>query len=168
MLRMNHMGQPKVQGLEHLPCVIWSKVQVHYVDTWFSSQTQTKPSVDQFQYPGGQWDKGSGNETSVHLDIIFTYITSGNRTPGSRFYSDLLGSSVCIHQLVLKRRNFKALGCSCNCRRLADGSFHDPINAHVTWWHTDKINIDLAIAAKTKAKHYYSAHNVATRVSFGM
>ena len=35
-------------------------------------------------------------------------ITSGNRTPGSRFYSDLLDTladSVCIHQLVLKRRS---------------------------------------------------------------
>jgi len=25
----------------------------------------------------------------------------------------------------------------------------------------------IAMAAKTKTKHYYSAHNVATRVSFG-
>jgi len=30
--------------------------------------------------------------------------SSGNRTPGSRFYSDLLDTSVCIHVLVLKRR----------------------------------------------------------------
>ena len=29
-------------------------------------------------------------------------LTSGNHTPGSRFYSDLLDTSVCIHQLVLK------------------------------------------------------------------
>ena len=29
--------------------------------------------------------------------------TSGNRTPGSRFYSDLLDTSVCIYQHVLKR-----------------------------------------------------------------
>ena len=27
-------------------------------------------------------------------------LSSGNRTPGSRFYSDLLDTSVCIHQLV--------------------------------------------------------------------
>ena len=35
-------------------------------------------------------------------------VTSGNRTPGSRFYSDLLDTladSVCVHQLVLKRRS---------------------------------------------------------------
>ena len=30
-------------------------------------------------------------------------LTSGNRTPGSRFYSDLLDTSVCIYQFVLKR-----------------------------------------------------------------
>ena len=30
-------------------------------------------------------------------------ITSGNRTPGSRFYSDLFETSVCMHQLILKR-----------------------------------------------------------------
>jgi len=39
----------------------------------------------------------------------FFYITtSGNHTPGSRFYSDLLDTSadfVCIHQLVLKHRS---------------------------------------------------------------
>jgi len=40
--------------------------------------------------------------------IISALLTSGNRTPGSRFYSDLLDTlvdSVCIHQLVLKRRS---------------------------------------------------------------
>jgi len=46
-------------------------------------------------------------------------VTSGNRTPGSRFYSDLLDTSVCIHQLVLKRLSKR----SYNCRRLTDGSF---------------------------------------------
>ena len=38
---------------------------------------------------------------NINVDII----TSGNRTPGNRSYSDLLDSladSVCIHQLVLK------------------------------------------------------------------
>ena len=35
--------------------------------------------------------------------LFFTY-SSGNRTPGSRFYSDLLHTPVCIHQLVLKCR----------------------------------------------------------------
>jgi len=41
-----------------------------------------------------------------------------------------------------------------------------PINAHVTWW--TRCSIDRAMAAKTKTKRYYSAHNVATRVSFDM
>ena len=39
---------------------------------------------------------------------MLTVITSGNRTPGSRFYSDLLDTladSVYIHQLALKRRS---------------------------------------------------------------
>ena len=35
----------------------------------------------------------------------FCYQSSGNRTPGSRFYCDLLNTSVCIHQLVLRRRS---------------------------------------------------------------
>ena len=42
-------------------------------------------------------------------------LPSGNRTPGSRFYSDLLDTSadsVCIHQLC--QVSFKALGCSYN------------------------------------------------------
>ena len=43
---------------------------------------------------------------AVRLFTLFTLInyiiSSGNRTPGSRFYSDLLDTSVCIHQLVLK------------------------------------------------------------------
>ena len=56
--------------------------------------------------------KGLG-QVSVHLlqsdcniiIIIIIIVTSGNRTPGSRFYSDLLDTSVCIHQLVLKPRS---------------------------------------------------------------
>jgi len=77
-------------------------------------------------------------------------ITSGNRTPGSRFYSDLLDTSVCIHQLVSAR----------NCRRLTYSSFrltHMSRNDHAVE----------AMAARTKTKNYYSAHNIATRVSFG-
>ena len=34
---------------------------------------------------------------------------------------DALADSVCIHQLILKRRS-KQLGCSCNCRRLTYSS----------------------------------------------
>jgi len=30
-----------------------------------------------------------------------------------------------------------------------------------------RCSIDRAMAAKTKTKRYYSAHNIATRVSFG-
>jgi len=85
---------------------------------------------------------------------------------GSRSYSDLLDTladSVCIHQLVLKRRS-KAL--SRSATGLTYGSFHDPINAHVTWWpHGMYCSIcnwssasARAMAAKTKTKHYYSAH----------
>jgi len=45
----------------------------------------------------------------VHIStVIFLFLSSGNRTPGSRFYSDVLDTladSVCIHQLVFKRRS---------------------------------------------------------------
>jgi len=57
-------------------------------------------------------------------DFFFVCHTSGNRTPGSRFYSDLLDTladSVCIQQLALKRCS---KCCSYNCRRLIHGSFH--------------------------------------------
>ena len=56
------------------------------------------------------------------LIFIFIIITSGNRTPGSKSYSDLLDAladSVCTHQLVVQ---------SAARLRLV------PINAHVTWW----------------------------------
>ena len=94
---------------------------------------------------------------------FFVCRTSGNRTPGSRFYSDLLDTladSVCIQQLVLKHRS---KWCSCNCRRLIHGSFQ---LTHVTW--RPHCSIDWAMAAKAKTKHYYSTRNLATRVSFGM
>jgi len=39
----------------------------------------------------------------LYVAINFITFTSGNRTPGSRFYSDLLDTSVYIHQLVFKR-----------------------------------------------------------------
>ena len=51
----------------------------------------------------------------------FSVLSSGNRTPGSRFYFDHLDTFVCLHQLVLK-----AQGCSYNnnnCKRLTYGSF---------------------------------------------
>ena len=39
-----------------------------------------------------------------------------------------------------------------------------PINAHVTW--CPRCSIDRAMAVQTKTEHYYSAHNVSTRLSF--
>ena len=67
--------------------------------------------------------------------IIIIIIASGNRTPGSRFYSDLLDTwadSVCIHQLVLKHCS-KAPDCSytCNSKWLTCDPFQ---LMHVTWW----------------------------------
>ena len=41
--------------------------------------------------------------------FILVIYSSGNRTPGSRFYSDLLDTLadfVCIHQLILQRRSW--------------------------------------------------------------
>jgi len=50
---------------------------------------------------------GIGYNVVVMAGLIrLDKIASGNRTPGSRFYSDLLDTladSVCIHLLVLKR-----------------------------------------------------------------
>jgi len=43
------------------------------------------------------------NLPQAYPDYLIYLHSSGNRTPGSRFYSDLLDTSVCIHQLVLKR-----------------------------------------------------------------
>ena len=49
-------------------------------------------------------------------------VTRGNRTPGSRFYTLTFWippfASTSSHSSIVK-----ALGCSCNCRRLAYGSF---------------------------------------------
>jgi len=42
----------------------------------------------------------------LHATINPYVVSSGNRTRGSRYYSDLLDTladSVCIHQLILKR-----------------------------------------------------------------
>ena len=44
----------------------------------------------------------------LDFEKLFCIVTSGNQTPGSRFYSDLLDTladSVCIHHVVLKRRS---------------------------------------------------------------
>jgi len=45
------------------------------------------------------------NNFSPTRSVIYITWTIGNRTPGSRFYSDLLDTLadfICIHQLVLK------------------------------------------------------------------
>jgi len=47
--------------------------------------------------------------------------TSGNRTPGSRFYSDF--GIPRLHPPAHTQASFKALGCSYNCMRLTSGSF---------------------------------------------
>jgi len=46
-------------------------------------------------------------QPGVWLPLVLYYITIGNRTPGSRFYSnrlDTLAESLCTHQLVLSAR----------------------------------------------------------------
>jgi len=50
------------------------------------------------------------------------------------------------------------LGCLHNYRRLTYGLFQ---LTHVTWWQCSSID-----RAMVKTEHYYSAHNVATTVSF--
>jgi len=57
------------------------------------------------------WDTGSVTLMNVisttnalknsSRHYYFLLVSSGNRTPG-RFYSDILDTAVCIHQLVLK------------------------------------------------------------------
>ena len=69
--------------------------------------------------------------------LYFYYITSGNHTPGSRFHSDLLDTSVCSHC------SYSSVVQSTSLRLV-------PINAHVTWW--PHCSIDRAMAAKTKTK----------------
>jgi len=65
--------------------------------------------------------------------------------------------------------SFKARGCSYNCRGLTDGSFQLTHMARDDTLFNICNSIDrayIAMAAKTKTKRYYSAHNVATKVSF--
>jgi len=68
------------------------------------------------------------------ITLLWTLVTtSGNRTPGSRSYSDLvhtLADSVCIHQLILKLCS-KSASMQYNFRRLTYGSFQ---LTRVTWW----------------------------------
>ena len=61
-----------------------------------------------------------------------------------------------------------ALGCSRNCRRVTCGFFqltHMSRNDHAG--HVvPLIKFEQSMAAKTKTEHYYSVHNIATRVTF--
>ena len=75
--------------------------------------------------------RGSDHEGVVRIFVaeLWGYLyylirlTSGNRTPGSRFYSDLLdilADSVCIHQLVVLKHRSKRYSV-----------FHSPCNLRV-------------------------------------
>ena len=103
------------------------------------------------------------------FSIFFIHLfSSGNCTPGSRSYSDLVDTwadSVCIHQLVL-RPCPKSASMQYNCRWLTYGLFqltHTSRDDHAV----QLMKFEQAMAAKTKTKHYYSAHNLATTVNFG-
>ena len=89
-------------------------------------------------------------------------VSSGNRTPGSRFYSDLLDTladSICIHQLVLKP------GCSYNCRRLTYGSFQlthmsrDDYAVQLTEPWRPKRRQNIITSHRSEFRHVRSVHN---------
>ena len=93
------------------------------------------------------------------VGLVENYIlmfSSGNRTPGSRSYSDLLDTSVCIPQLVLNRHSChsKCWAYSYNCRRLTYGSFqltHISRDSHAVelielWWPKPRQNIITVLA----------------------
>jgi len=61
----------------------------------------------------------------THMSRDDHAVPSGNRTPGSRFCSDLLDTSVCIYKLVLKARSAARIIVVANLRLV-------PIDAHVT------------------------------------
>ena len=74
----------------------------------WSLVTQEMKSINMWQDVGiAEWQKvgkqgrdDSIKQVSIQPLTFFQYLTSGNRTPGSRFYSDLLDTladSVCIH-----------------------------------------------------------------------
>jgi len=63
----------------------------------------------------------------LFLRFFFNICSSGNRTLGSRFYSDLLEPSVCMHQLILEYSSVVQ-----SARLLVANLRLIPINAHVT------------------------------------
>ena len=53
-------------------------------------------------------EEGTESRLPIKIQNLVYTESSGNRTPCSRFYSDLLDTladSACIHQLVLERRS---------------------------------------------------------------
>ena len=50
------------------------------------------------------------------------FLSSGNRTPGNRFYSDLLDTLADLHPPAHTQASLKSLGCSYNCMRLTCAS----------------------------------------------
>jgi len=64
------------------------------------------------------------DQTQTSPNYLICKGSSGNGSPGSRFYSDLLDTLadfICIHQFC--QTSFKAVGYSYNCRQLTYGSF---------------------------------------------
>ena len=78
-------------------------------------------------------------------------LTSGNRTPGSRSYSDLLDTSadsICIHQLIFKRRSKSQAA-----RIIVGGNAIDQVRAS----HGGQ-NEDIIMALTTLPQGWVSAH----------
>ena len=93
-------------GACHLRCC---RLQLIFVHVWLSRAIRAHNSTTKvflYNYYTFLSLHDSDHEGVVRIFVaLFCELdSSGNRTPGSRFYSDLLDTSVCIHQLVLKRR----------------------------------------------------------------
>ena len=119
-----------------MDAIPWYRWDMSVPDIWFTPNFQASKEVSYSRVGHSStlfvmwpdlWNPALASILMKFLNLFFILypITSGNRTPGSRFYSDLLDTSVSIHQLVLKRCSsaLQALGCSHNCRRLTYGSF---------------------------------------------
>jgi len=73
-------------------------------------QLLQQDKLGQLEARRGRNSKVSISKYAFHFpeSISSNVVTSGNRNPGSKFYSghlDTLADSVCIHQLVLKRHS---------------------------------------------------------------
>ena len=117
---------------------------------WYCLAVHKNTYKHTFEYVGAE------KQTAEKVGFRHLSSSNGNRTPGSRFYSNLW-----IPQFVSTSSYssvVQALGCSHNCY----SSFQ---LTHMSCDDHAVRSIDQAMAAKTKKEHYYSAHNVATRVS---